>query len=132
MNTAEMKESVIEFLKEFEDPDPVRLETMVADNFVYQVISNMPAFSEPLKGKQSLQGFADGLKAMLPNGLNMKISSMIAEGDHAAVQCSSDTTAANGKKYANRYHFYFRFDGDKIAEVREYCDTNHAREVFVS
>jgi len=33
MTNAEMKEAVIEFLKEFEDPDPIRLETMVADNF---------------------------------------------------------------------------------------------------
>ncbi len=129
MTNAEMKEAVIEFLKEFEDPDPIRLETMVADNFEYSVITNMPGF-EPMRGKKSLQGFAKGLKTMLPNGLNMKIGTIICEGNHAAVQAESNTTAANGKKYANRYHFYFRFDGDKIAEVREYCDTNHAREVF--
>jgi uncharacterized protein len=131
MSNAQMKEAVIEFLKEFEDPDPVRLETMVADNFEYTVITNMPGF-EPMRGKKSLHGFAKGLKTALPNGLNMKIGTIICEGDHAAVQAESNTTAANGKKYANRYHFYFRFDGDKIAEVREYCDTNHAREVFVA
>jgi uncharacterized protein len=131
MSNAQMKEAVIEFLKEFEDPDPVRLETMVADNFEYTVITNMPGF-EPMRGKKSLHGFAKGLKTALPNGLNMKIGTIICEGDHAAVQAESNTTAANGKKYANRYHFYFRFDGDKIAEVREYCDTNHAREVFAS
>ncbi|HUA32466.1 MAG TPA: nuclear transport factor 2 family protein [Candidatus Binataceae bacterium] len=132
MNTAEMKEAVLEFLKEFEDPDPIRLESMISNNFVYQVIANMPGFSEPIKGKEGMKGFAGTLKAMLPNGLNMKIGQIIAEGDHAAVQCESDTTAANGKKYQNRYHFYFRFEGDKIAEVKEYCDTNHAREVFAS
>jgi ketosteroid isomerase-like protein len=48
------------------------------------------------------------------------------------VQAESNTTAMNGKKYNNRYHFDIRFAGDKIAEVREYCDTNHAREVFFS
>ena len=131
MTNAEMKEAVIEFLKEFEDPDPIRLETMVADNFEYSVITNMPGF-EPMRGKKSLHGFAKGLKSALPNGLNMKIGTIICEGNHAAVQAESNTTAANGKKYANRYHFYFRFDGDKIAEVREYCDTNHAREVFAA
>jgi len=95
------------------------------------VITNLPGF-EPIRGKQSLSGFAKGLKSMLPNGLNMKIGTIICEGNHTAVQAESDTTAANGKKYANRYHFYFRFEGDKIAEVREYCDTNHAREVFAA
>jgi uncharacterized protein len=131
MTNAEMKEAVVEFLKEFEDPDPARLETMVADSFEYSVITNMPGF-EPMRGKKSLHGFAKGLKTMLPNGLNMKIGTIICEGNHAAVQAESNTTAANGKKYANRYHFYFRFEGDKIAEVREYCDTNHAREVFAA
>ena len=27
---------------------------------------------------------------------------------------------------------YLSFAGDKIAQVLEYCDTNHAREVFVA
>jgi len=40
------------------------------------------------------------------------------------------TVAGNGKKYANRYHFYFLFDGDRIAQVREYNDVNLVREIF--
>ena len=28
--------------------------------------------------------------------------------------------------------FYLRFDGDRICQVREYNDTNHVREVFMS
>ena len=132
MNTAEMKEAVVEFLKEFEDPDPTRLETMVSNNFLYQVVTNLPGFADPLKGKDGVKSLAGSLKTILPNGLNLKLGTIIAEGDHAAVQCESDTTAANGKKYNNRYHFYFRFEDDKIAEVKEYCDTNHAREVFAS
>jgi len=72
------------------------------------------------------------LKAMFPNGLNLKFHTTIAEGPHVAIQAESDTTASNGKKYANRYHFYFLFNGDKIAQVREYNDVNHVREVFMS
>jgi uncharacterized protein len=132
MTNAQLKEAVIEFLKEFEDPDPSGLETMIADHFEYRVMSNLPGFSEPIKGKEGMRGFVKGAKAALPNGLNMKIGTIIAEGDHCAVQAESNTVAANGKKYANRYHFYFRFEGDKIAEVREYCDSNHAREVFAA
>jgi uncharacterized protein len=129
MNTAEMKEAVIEFLKEFEDPDPIKLEVLVSNNFVFQVISSG---NEPLRGKEGARSLAKNLKAALPNGLNMKFGTIIAEGDHAAVQCESDTKAVNGRRYNNRYHFYFRFEGDKIAEVKEYCDTQHAREVFAS
>ncbi len=68
----------------------------------------------------------------MPSGLGLKIETIICEGDRCAVQAESNTIAANGKKYNNLYHFDIRFDGDKIAEVREYNDTNHAREVFFS
>ena len=68
----------------------------------------------------------------MPGGLGLKIETVICEGDRCAVQAESNTIAFNGKKYNNRYHFDIRFDGDKIAEVREYNDTNHAREVFFS
>ena len=87
----------------------------------------------PTRGKEAfLKSTPVVLKAMFPNGLNMKFHSTIAEGPHVAIQAESDTTASNGKKYANRYHFYFLFKGDKIAQVREYNDTNHVREVFMS
>jgi ketosteroid isomerase-like protein len=72
------------------------------------------------------------LKAMFPNGLNFKFHTIIAEGPQVAVQAESDTVAGNGKKYANRYHFYFRFAGDRISQVREYNDVNLVREVFYS
>ena len=57
---------------------------------------------------------------------------MHARSALVAIQAESDTVAANGKKYQNRYHFYFRFEGDRIALVREYNDTNHVREVFMA
>jgi ketosteroid isomerase-like protein len=37
----------------------------------------------------------------------------------------------NGKPYRQRYAFYLRFEGDRIAEGREYNDTNLVREVFI-
>ncbi len=62
----------------------------------------------------------------------MRLGTVIAEGSHVAIQAESDTVAGNGKKYANRYHFYFLFDGDRIAQVCEYNDVNLVREVFMS
>lgn len=131
MNLQEKKDLVREFLLEFENPEPAKLETMVADDFVWKVMTHMEGMP-PVKGKAGLKDLVRGLKTMMPGGLGMKFSTIICEGDHCAVQAESNTTAANGKKYNNMYHFYIRFAGDKIAEVREYCDTNHAREVFLA
>jgi uncharacterized protein len=129
MTPAEKKELATEFLSEFEDPDPVRLATMVSNDFEWIVMTRMEGMA-PTKGHEGLKNFAKGMKVMMPGGLGLKIYTVICEGNRCAVQAESNTVAANGKKYNNRYHFDIRFDGDKIAEVREYCDTNHAREVF--
>jgi ketosteroid isomerase-like protein len=131
MTPAQQKERAVEFLSMLENPDPAKIEPIVADNFEWRVMTRMAGFA-PVKGKDALKGFAKGLKAMMPNGVNMKFGTVFSEGNHVSVQCESNTTAANGRKYFNLYHFYLRFDGDRIAEVREYCDTNHAREVFVA
>jgi uncharacterized protein len=131
MNTAEKKELATDFLGEFEDPDPVRLATMVANDFEWKVMTRMEGIP-PVKGHDGLRNLAKTIKAMMPGGLGLKIETIICEGNRCAVQAESNTVAANGKKYNNLYHFDIRFDGDKIAEVREYNDTNHAREVFFS
>ena len=131
MTSAEKKELATEFLSEFEDPDPVRLATMVANDFEWKVMTRMEGIP-PVKGHDGLRNLAKIIKAMMPGGLGLKIETIICEGNRCAVQAESNTVAANGKKYNNLYHFDIRFDGDKIAEVREYNDTNHAREVFFS
>src|SRR5260370_13132857 len=128
---AEKKDLAIDFLSEFADPDPVKLATMVANDFEWKVMTRMEGFP-PIKGHEGIGTLAGTLKTLMPSGLNLEFGSVICEGDHCAIQAESHATAANGKKYNNRYHFYLRFAGDKIAEVREYCDTNHAREVFVA
>jgi hypothetical protein len=130
MTPAQQKEKAIQFLSMLENPDPVKLAMMVADDFEWRVMTRMEGFA-PIKGKDDLNGFAKNVKAMMPNGVNMKFGTIFSEGNHVSLQGESDTVAANGRKYSNLYHFYLRFDGDRIAEVREYCDTNHAREVFV-
>jgi ketosteroid isomerase-like protein len=129
MTPEEQKDRAREFLEVFEDPDPVKFETMVSSDFEYRVMGSAKGFGHPIR-KEGMRGFAGQLKQALPKGLNFRFGPVISEGSHVSLQAESDTEAANGKKYQNRYHFYIRFDGDKIAEVREYCDTDHVREVF--
>ncbi len=132
MDIAQEKERALSFLKQLENPDAKSLGEMITDDFEFEVMGRLPGFGV-LRGKESfIKQFAQTIKTMFPHGLNIKIHTVIAEGPHVAIQCESDTIASNGKKYANRYHFYIRFDGDRIAQVREYNDTNHVREVFMS
>ena len=132
MNLEQQKERALTFLRGLEKPDASSYQDLLADDFEFEMMGRLPGIA-PIHGKDAfLKAMPGTLKALFPNGLNLKFHTNIAEGPHVAIQAESDTTAANGKKYANRYHFYFLFKGDKIAQVREYNDTNHVREVFMS
>lgn len=130
MNPNQQKEVALNFLKSFENPSEATLAAMITDDFEFEMMGNLPGVA-PMRGKDTVaRGMTAMLKGMFPKGLNLTFGTVIAEGPHVAIQAQSNTVAANGKKYANRYHFYFRFEGDKIAQVREYNDVNHVREVF--
>jgi ketosteroid isomerase-like protein len=130
MNLAEQKERALDFLKGLDKADTAALANIIGDDFEFEMMGALPGI-KPIRGKQKfLDNMPKTLAAMFPNGLNMKFQTVVGEGPHVAVQAASDTVAGNGKKYANRYHFYFLFDGDKITQVREYNDVNLVREVF--
>jgi ketosteroid isomerase-like protein len=132
MSLEQQKEHALAFLKNLEIADPKIFTNLIADDFEFELMGRLPGFA-PMRGKDAfIKAMPGTLKALFPNGLNLKFHTTIAEGPHVAIQAESDTIAANGKKYANRYHFYFLFKGDKIALVREYNDTNHVREVLMS
>lgn len=132
MDSAGQKERALTFLKSFEKPDPKVYEALLTDDFEFEMMGRLPGVNA-IRGKAAfVKAMPSTLKAMFPNGLNLKFHTTISEGPHVAIRAESDTVAGNGKKYQNRYHFYFRFDGDRIALAREYNDTNHVREVFMS
>jgi uncharacterized protein len=132
MSPESQKERALNFLRTFENPTREAFENMIADDFEYELMCRLPGIA-PIRGKEAfLSSIVSTLKTMFPKGLNMKFLSVIADGPQVAIQATSDTVAGTGKKYANRYHFYFRFEGDRIAQVREYMDSNLVREVFMS
>jgi ketosteroid isomerase-like protein len=87
----------------------------------------------PARGRDNFaRGESDALKRLFPNGLGLKLDLIISEGSHVVALGAADTIAAKGRRYQQRYAFYLRFEGDLIAEGREYNDTNLVREVFLT
>jgi ketosteroid isomerase-like protein len=130
MDSGKQKEAAQTFLRALDKLEPAVLGNLISDNFEFEMMGRLPGI-KPIRGKEKfLANMPKTLTAMFPNGLNMKLVTVVAEGPHVAIQAESDTVAGNGKKYANRYHFYFLFEGDRIAQVREYNDVNLVREVF--
>ena len=54
-----------------------------------------------------------------------------AEGNRVTLEATSKAYLKNGRAYRNEYHFAFEFRDGKIASVKEYMDTIHAKEILV-
>jgi uncharacterized protein len=53
-----------------------------------------------------------------------------AEGNRVALECELTADLNSGKRYENKYHVLFVFDGPKIKTIREYTDTVPAQKAF--
>lgn len=132
MTPEEQKARAVRFLENFNDPDPKVFEDLITDDFNFEIATTMKEFP-PARGKADfVKGEVERLRELFPAGLKMKLGTVICEGPHVAIQATADTVAMNGRRYPQRYHFYLRFEGDKIAEGCEYNDTNLVREVFLT
>jgi ketosteroid isomerase-like protein len=129
MDAGAQRERAIAFVMQMNHPEPAVLTDLIAGDFEFEFMMRGPDV-KPQKHDEFLTWFPKIMKKWFPNGLNMKIDTVVLEGPLVAIQAVADTIAGNGKHYSNRYHFFIRFKGDRIVQAREYNDTNHVRETF--
>jgi ketosteroid isomerase-like protein len=53
----------------------------------------------------------------------LRVTNILVEGDGAAVEMESLSTALNGKPFDNRYCWIVHFSDETIVEVRAYLDS---------
>jgi ketosteroid isomerase-like protein len=125
------RERARQFLENFNRADPETFDRLITDDFTFQIMSSMNEFP-PLRGRREFVAKeVDTLRRLFPRGLNLTVETLVCDGPHVAVLARCDTIANNGKRYEQRYNFYLRFEGDLIAEGREYNDTDLIRKVFL-
>jgi ketosteroid isomerase-like protein len=132
MTPTEQKAIAIRFLENFNHADAKVFEELTTDDFKFEIVSGLTAFP-PIHGRHNFASAESAtLKRLFPQGLKLKLETVICEGSHVAALGAADTVASNGRRYCQRYCFYLRFEGERIAEGREYNDTNLVREVFLT
>jgi ketosteroid isomerase-like protein len=62
--------------------------------------------------------------------VTQEVRTILADGDHAVAEWTTEATTKNGIAYVNNVVIVFRIEDDKIAEAREYFDTGYARRVL--
>lgn len=128
--TADNKAIVAEFFEIFSKGDVSGVIDRMHDDGSWWVSGAIEGMSGTYP-KATLGGLLDGARALYREGaLRITPTSMTAEDDRVAVEATSFATMEDGRIYANSYHFLVTLRDGKVATVREYMDTIHARETF--
>jgi len=86
-----------------------------------------------ISGLMTKSQFSDLLKQMwgsMAEGYRITPKGITAEGNRVAIETEGYGKLPDGRVYNNRYHLLFEIRGDKIVAVREYADTQHAKEIW--
>jgi len=70
------------------------------------------------------------LDKLLKEGVVLRVSNLLVDGDTAAVELESLSTALNGKPFDNRYCWIARFSNGTIVEVRAYLDSSLVKQLI--
>lgn len=82
--------------------------------------------------KEKIGRLFNRMVGALNDGLQMTVTSCVAEGNSVAVEAVSTGDLQNGRLYRQEYHFLMEFREGKISAVREYLDTQHAHDVWIA
>ena len=87
----------------------------------------------PFQGPDGSVVDKDGVRAifaqiapLMVNPMDYEILGTTCEGNRVAIESTGRTLLANGKEYANIYHFLFVVEDGQIVASREYCDLTRA------
>ena len=70
------------------------------------------------------------LDKLLKEGVVLRVTNFLVDGDTAAVELESLSTALNGKRFDNRYCWIARFSNGTIVEVRAYLDSALVKQLI--
>ncbi|MDT0507915.1 nuclear transport factor 2 family protein [Novosphingobium sp. MMS21-SN21R] len=126
----ENKAVVARFFEIFSSGDVPALLNAMADDGGWWVSGKLEGMSGRYD-KASFGPLVEGAKAIYKSGsLTITPVSMIAEGDKVAVEATGFAELTDGRTYEPQYHFLVSVRDGKVCEVREYMDTQHAKDTF--
>jgi ketosteroid isomerase-like protein len=88
-------------------------------------------FTGTYRGKADIIGnYVPLLLARLDGPIKITVTNAIAEGDQVFVEAQGESRTKDGLSYNNLYGIVLRLRDGKIAEIREYMDTELVKNIF--
>jgi ketosteroid isomerase-like protein len=132
MAAAENKETIRRIYAALEHGDRSVFGASVHPDYIWRFPGHC-SWSRRFAGQEEVRnGLLKPLFALFATEYKARAINHIAEGDYVVAEVRGDVQTKAGKRYNNEYCFLFRFRGDKIAEIIEYCDTDLEERVLGS
>ena len=105
---------------------------LMSDDVRWWVPRSAPRFDRPLEGRRAVVDLISGATGgrFKPETMKREYHTFVAEGDHVAVWLTMTAETTGGADYTNDYHFLYRCENGRIAEVWEHLDTAYAYSRF--
>jgi ketosteroid isomerase-like protein len=130
MSASENKQIVLDAYAALNAGDPAGYLSRLSDDVVATYYGSFK-LAGTYRGKQDfVTNFIPGLVERLEGGIKLTVVNAVAEGDHVVIEARGEARAKDGRDYNNSYSIWFRLNGGKIAEMREYMDTDLAKSIF--
>ena len=126
---------IVDFIQALRAGDIDRLEELLDEHCRWQIPqSSPPPFGGRHEGRAHILGLlAESLPGMFKPGIGgVELGEPVIEGSRAVVEAEISGETPAGKHYKNQYVFVIEIRGGRIAEFREYLDTQYANDVFWS
>lgn len=104
----------------------------IADNVSWLVPGNIPGVSGVKRGRDEILKFMGAFASKIPEGMHSEITRAYADGDTVILELTNKAKVSNGKFYENEYCFVFEIENGKIRRIREYTDTQKAKDILFS
>ena len=95
----------------------------VAENVTWTVMGTHPLAGTYHTKDDFLAHTFARLNKPLKEGVILRVTNLLVDGDTAVVELQSLSTALNGKPFNNTYCWIVRFSNGTIVEVRAYLDS---------
>ena len=118
-----------DFMDAMSSGEAERILALYSDDVGVWTAGSLP-FSGP-HDRTEVAALCQGLLGAFPEGLQFSIQAMTAEGERVAIEAEGLGTHASGKVYHQHYHFLLVIQDGKITQMKEYFDTELARDVLM-
>jgi len=127
--TEQSRKLALELIDAISRGDADRILELYSDDVIVWTAGSLPFSGE--HRRDELPELMGSILSLFPEGLKIQVLGVTAEGERVAIEAVSNASLADGRHYANHYHFLVIVRNGKVVELKEYMDTMYANNVLV-